>query len=134
MTQVWQLRESKQQRFIEELEREVRDAADASGNYEYFIIEFLIAILARFRFEIDWERGAVRGLQAGATWLLDGMVMRVAEFARVESERKLLLYKLFEKLTVVVAAWAQREYGHEQIMKPQEVYGVASATAELEEE
>lgn len=136
MTQAWQLRESEQQEFVQGLAREVRDAADAFGNYELYIIEFLIAILTHFRFEIDWERvmPKLKSIAIGPACLLEGAVARIAEFARVESERRRLLYMLFKELEPTVASWAQREYGSDQIFRQQEVFGAASATAELEED
>ena len=133
MTEAWQVRSAAQQEFVRKLAHEVRDEADKRDIYDHFVVEFLIGVLAHFRFKIDPEQTAATSIQIGNTWFVDQMITRVKEFSRVESEPMYLLWQLFHELEPSVSSWASRDYLRDQISKPEEVFGAASAMSEIDD-
>ena len=133
MTEAWQVRSAVQQEFVKKLAHEVRDEANKGDTYDRFVIEFLIVILAHFRFKIDPDRAAATSIQIGSTWLVDQMNRRIKEFSRVEPERLYLLWQLFHELEPSISSWASRDYQRAQIENPDEVFGAPSAMAEVDD-
>lgn len=130
MTEVWHAREAKQQEFVRELAEKVWDAADESGNYDEFVICFLIAVLKRLRIQAKGS-GKVDADEAGK--LFYEMRERIFRFSRVKSEELALTHRLFSEVERSIASWMERDYLRDQIIKPQEVFGAPSAMSEVKD-
>ena len=131
MTEAWMKRSSEQQQFVDKLERRVRDAAEESGNYELFIVQFLIALLQHFRSLIG---GAAGDRETNAGQLLMSILEEIQQFSRVESEKIFLAHRLYGKLNNTLGSWATRQYQSDGIRDPQSVFGAPSAMSEIKDD
>lgn len=135
MSEAWQVREAAQQEFIRERVREVHDWTDGEQweCYELALIEFLIALLARFRAEMTPDRAAAMPVQTGGTVLVNQIAAKIKKFARVPSEERHLLQALFRRLEPGIASWADRDYQTDGIANPESVYGAPSAMTAMDD-
>jgi hypothetical protein len=102
-----------QQEFIRGLAQEVRNAADESGNYDDFVLNFGAVILGHL---CARARGGLVCVQAGTAGnLMKNFITRINERARFEAEKDYLFWLLFEELKPSIFARIYREYSKEVI-------------------
>lgn len=134
MAQAWQVRSFEQQEFVRMIADEVRERAEASDSYELFVTRFLVALLSNIGAEHPDGHSAFPVIVIPSMEiLLARFRYRINQFAKVSSEKPYLWLMLFRELEPAFASWAERDYLRDQIMRPQEVFGAPSATAEVDE-
>lgn len=127
--EAWQARSAKQQEFVKELAREVRDCAEGATSYEVYIAEFLVAIL---RGIVVMNGGHIAITPTAASRQFSEMAPRIMEFCRVSSEQGYIAYLLFQKLEPALGSLAQGGYLRDQVGRSQKVFGAPSAMSEVD--
>ena len=123
----WQVRQAQQQRFVEELLREIYDAAEKSMLGDRFLQKIGVTILQQ---AMSGRREICQGHDSIEPVL--GVIReKINSFARVESEFGYLYYLLFNQLFGSLAALAVRDYTRDGFERELEVFG-ARRTEEVD--
>ena len=131
MPQVRQIRKSQQQEFIHGLMSEVWEEAEKAESYHNFMALFAVAILTNWRGTfIPYPPEFTRYNEIYS--FFRATREKIVQFARVEEEKKYLLWLLFEEITESVEQEMTSPYRNEEMKNPQAVYGAPSATDEVE--
>ena len=131
MPEAWRVRRHQQQEFVRELAHEVREWAERCGDYHEGLLRFGIALLWDLRERVTGQMAPTGGHPVLENDLLREIAERIRAFARVKSERAYLLMSLFGELEVGMFTVFTSLYYRDEALKPQEVFGAPSPTAEV---
>ena len=130
MAQAWQARAHQRQMLVEEFVRVIHEVGDEDGNFDLFVLEFLIALLRAFK---ERREGKLSGIpRAKMFGMVEGFKKRIKSFGRTDAERGLILAQLAEKALGMVIYKEDSGYRHDELFNTKAVLGVERATDEIE--
>lgn len=144
MSEAFMVRGSERQRFLESVKRTIMDKEDALEDQFEFSQENLSpyyetlskVLMAYLIHGEDWEIFEFRVLSKFRAWVRDfvreAILPSVAEFSRVEEERKALLASLLEWTVGVITKNSHSALLRKEMMDPQSVFRAESAMTKIE--
>ena len=132
MPEAWRVRQYQQQEFVRQLAHEVREWAEQCRDYHEGLLRFGIALLWDLRERVTNQMEPRGGNPVLENDLLREIAERIRTFAQVKSERAYLLVYLFKELEAGMFTGLTNLYHRDEALKPQEVFGTPSSTAEVE--